>query len=170
MSFTFKLLKGGGSQEKEGNNISPGEKSQCRSDKTKSKHKSKSELKSIHDCYHNPDPITRLIGKRNETTVIVDGEKHPGLLDSGAQMSTITISKAKKMGLRIQNLDGLLDIKGGGGIAIPYIGYEEVNLQIPEIKNYNEDVFILVMNDSRYGQKVPFAIGTVHIHAALDVV
>ena len=32
------------------------------------------------------------------------------------------------MGLRIQDLDGLLDIKGGGGIAIPYIGYVEVNL------------------------------------------
>ena len=73
------------------------------------------------------------------------------------------------MGLRIQNLDGLLDIEGGGGIAIPYIGYVEVNLQIPEIKNYNEDVLMLVMNDSRYGQKVPFAIGTIHIHAALDV-
>ena len=96
MSFTFKLPKRAGSQGKEGNNISPGEKPQYRSDKTKSKHQSKSELKSIYDLYHNPDPIARLIGKRNETTVIVDGEKHPGLLDSGAQMSTITISQAKK--------------------------------------------------------------------------
>ena len=86
---------------------------------------------------------------------------------SGAQMSTITISQAKKMGLKIQNLDSLLDIEGGGGIAIPYIGYVEVNLQIPDIKNYNEDALMMVMNDSRYGHKVPFAIGTIHIHAAL---
>ena len=28
---------------------------------------------------------------------------------------------------------------------------------------------MLVMNDSRYGQKVPFVIGTIHIHAALEV-
>ena len=83
-------------------------------------------------------------------------------------MSTTTISQAKKMGLKIQNLESLLDIEGGGGIAIPYIGYVEVNLQIPESKNYNEDALMMVMNDSRYGKKkVPFAIGTIHIHTAL---
>ena len=84
-------------------------------------------------------------------------------------MSTITISQAKKIGLKMQNLDSLLDIEGGGGIAIPYIGYVEVNMQIPEIKNYNEDALLMVMNDSKYGHKVPFAIGTTHIHAALKV-
>ena len=62
-----------------------------------------------------------MIGKRNESPVILDGVKYPGLLDSGAQMSTITISQAKKMGLEIQSLESLLDIEGGGGIAIPYI-------------------------------------------------
>ena len=114
-----------------------------------------------------PDPIARFIGKRNDSPVIVDRVKYPGLLDLVAQMSTITISQAKKMGLKIQNLESLLDIERGGGIAIPYIGYVEVNLQIPEIKNYNEDALIMVMNDSRYGKKVPFTIRTIHIHAAL---
>ena len=99
--------------------------------------------------------------------MIVEGEEYPGLLDSGAQMSTITISQAKKMGLKIQNLENMLDIEGGGGIAIPYIGYVEVQLQIPEIKNYKENALMMVMNDSRYGEKVPFTIGTIHIHAAL---
>ena len=159
--------KGGGSQEKEGNKISPRERSQCSSEQNRPKHKNRPELKSLHDCYHNPNPIARLIGKRNESPVIVDGVEYPGLLDSGAQILTITISQAKKMGLEIQNLESLLDIEGGGGIAIPYIGYVEVNLQIPEIKNYNEDALMMVMNDSRYGKKVPFAIGTIHIHAAL---
>ena len=42
------------------------------------------------------------------------------------------------MGLKIQSLENMLDIEGGGGIAIPYIGYVEVNLQIPEIKNYKK--------------------------------
>ena len=40
-------------------------------------------------------------------------------------------------------------------------------MQIPEVKNYKENALMMVMNDSRYGEKVPFAIGTVHIHAAL---
>ena len=99
--------------------------------------------------------------------MIVEGEEYSGLLDSGAQMLTIAISQAKKMGLKIQNLENMLDIEGGGGIAIPYIGYVEVQLQIPEIKNYKENALMMVMNDSRYGDKVPFAIGTIHIHAAL---
>ena len=75
-----------------------------------------------------------MIGKQSESLIIVDGEEYPGLLDSGAQMSTITISQAKKMGLKIQSLESMIDIGGGGGIAIPYIGYVEVNLQFLKLK------------------------------------
>ena len=62
--------------------------------------------------YHNPDPIVRLIGKGNESKIIVDGIEYPGLLDSGAQMSTITISQARKMGLKIKSLDQLNRYRG----------------------------------------------------------
>ena len=72
--------------------------------------------------------------------------------------------------MKIQNLESFLDIEGGGGIAIPYIGYAEVNLKFPEIQNFDEDVLMMVMNDSRYGDMVPFAIGTIHTHAALNVI
>ena len=167
MPFTFKLPKGRGSREKEGNKISPGEKAQCRTEQTRTKPKNKPELKTIHGHYHNPDPIARLIGIRNESLMIVEEDEYPGLLDSGAQMSTITISQAKNMGLKIQSLENMLDIEGGGGIAIPYIGYVEVQLQIPEIKTYKENALMMIMNGSRYGEKVPFAIDTIHIHAAL---
>ena len=51
--------------------------------------------------------------------VIVDDVKYPGLLDSGAQMSTITISQAKNMSLKIHSLDNLLDIEGSGGVSVP---------------------------------------------------
>ena len=103
MPFTFKLPKGGGSQEKEGNKVSSWGKITVQLEQTRPKHKNKPELMSLHDHYHNPDPIARLIGKRNESPVVVDRVKYPGLLDSGAQMSTITIIQAKKMGLKIQN-------------------------------------------------------------------
>ena len=98
-------------------------------------------------------------------SVIVDDVKYPGLLDSGAQMSTITISQAKRMSLKIHSLDNLLDIEGSGCVSVPYIGYVEVNLKIPEVKAYNEDVLMMVVNDSRYGDIIPFAVGTIHTHA-----
>ena len=85
-------------------------------------------------------------------------------------MSTITISQARKMGLKINSLDHFIDIEGSGGISVPYIGYVEVHFKIPEIKAYEEDVLMMVMNDSRYRDQVPFAIGTKHAHVALEVI
>ena len=75
----------------------------------------------------------------------MDDVKYLGLLDSGVQMSTITISQAKKMSLKINSLDNLLDIEGSGGVSVPYIKYVEVNLKLPEVKAYNEDVLMMVM-------------------------
>ena len=169
-SSPLKLSKGGSFRKEEANKQPPGQSYQCKSEQTRYKQKDQSQLRTIIDRYHNPDPIARLIGKRNESNIIVEGGKYPALLDSGAQMSTITISQAKNLGLQIQELEGLLDIEGGGGIAIPYIGYVEVNLKIPEIQAYNENVLMMVMDDSRYGDIVPFAIGTIHIHEALKVI
>ena len=110
-----------------------------------------------------------MIGKRNESKTIVDGKEYPGLLDAGAQMSTITISQARKMKLKIKSWDKLLDIEGSGRISVPCIGYVEVNLKIPEIPAYDEDALIMVMNDSRHRDMVPFAIGTKHIHSQIAV-
>ena len=73
---------------------------QCRAGQSQPR-QYKTKLRTIQDHYHNPDPVARLICKRNETKVIVDEREYPGLLDSGAQMSTITISQANKMGLEI---------------------------------------------------------------------
>ena len=61
----------------------------------------------------------------------------------------------------------MLDIEGSGGLSVPCV---EVNLKIPKIQAYNEDVLMMVMNDSRYGDIIPFAIGTIHTHAALEVI
>ena len=52
-----------------------------------------------------------------------------------------------------------------------YLTYVEVNnFKIPEIKAYNEYVLMVVMNDSRYGDIIPFVIGTFHTYAALEVI
>ena len=73
-------------KKRKGNKISPGEGSQYNSEQNKPKHKNKSEFKSLQQCYHNPDPIARLVGKRkkeNESIVIVDGVEYLGLLILG---------------------------------------------------------------------------------------
>ena len=67
------------------------------------------------DRYHNPDPLIRLIGPVNESTVILEGKEYPTLLDSGAQPSGISLKLARKLGLKIYQLDTLLDMEGGEG-------------------------------------------------------
>ena len=59
------------------------------------------------------------------------------------------------MTLKVNALGRLLELEGTRGSAIPYLGYVEVNLQIPGIKGYNEDVLLLIIqgdgNDEKRG-------------------
>ena len=121
------------------------------------------------DRYHNPDPLIRLIGPVNESTVILEGKEYSALLDSGAQPSGISLKLARKLGLKIYQLDTLLDIEGWGGSEVPYLGYVEARLQVKEISGMNEDSLFLVVPDSNYTRRVPISIGTVHIERCLQL-
>ena len=57
----------------------------------------------------------------------------------------------------------ILKFKATVGGDIPYMGYVEVNLKIPEIKAFNENVLMLVKEDITYAQHVPIQLGTLHI-------
>ena len=59
--------------------------------------------------YYNPDPLARLIGRSNESTIIIDGEQHTALIDSGAQVTTITVDLVNKLKLPIYGLQTLLN-------------------------------------------------------------
>ena len=87
------------------------------------------------DRYHNPDPLIRLIGPVNESTVILEGKEYPALLDSGAQPSGNLPEIGKEIGLKIYQLDTLLDIEGWGGNEVPYLGYVELDCKL---KKYRE--------------------------------
>ena len=54
-------------------------------------------------------------------------------------------------------------MKGLGSVSVPYLGYVEATLTIPEVKAFQEDCLFLVVNDHSYGRRVPITIGTLHI-------
>ena len=83
---------------------------------------------------------------------MIDDVEFLALVDLGAQISTITIEFITQLGLEIHQLDRILKFETTGEGDIPYTGHVEVNLKIPEIKAFNEDVLILVIEDSAYGQ------------------
>ena len=53
-----------------------------------------------------------------------------------------------------------MELEGTGDAAIPYLRFVEVNLQIPGIRNYNEDVLLLVIPTMTYSKTVLVMVGT----------
>ena len=100
----------------------------------------------------NPDPVVRLVGCTNKVPVVMDGQEVSALVDSGVQVSTISALFCEELGLKVQPLGWLLELEGTGGAAIPYLGFVEVNLQIPGIKRYNEDVLLLAIPTTAYSE------------------
>ena len=119
--------------------------------------------------YHNPDPLVRLIGTPNESQVEVEGFPITALIDSRANLSAITKAYAEELQLEIKGLQTILDIEPTGGGQVPYHGYVECKLKIPQIKKFDIDVLMLMIDNSPYAMRVPIQIGTLHINMALDL-
>ena len=106
----------------------------------------------------------------NEACILIDDVECLALVDLGAQISTITIEFIKQLGLKIHQLGRILKFETTGRGDIPYVGYVEVNLTIPDIKAFNEDVLMLVIEDSVYAQQVPIQLRTLHTDRVLDLI
>ena len=111
----------------------------------------------------NPDLIAHLVGCSNEAPVIVDRQETTTLIDLGAQVSNVSAKFCEDLALQIKPLGQLL------GAAISYLRFVEVNLQIPGIRNYNEDVLLLVIPTMTYSEMVPVVVGSKIINKALSL-
>ena len=108
------------------------------------------DVTALKELYHNPDPLVRLIGEANETDIIIENEKVKGLIDSRAQVSSISDTFASKLGLEIKQLDTLLDLEPTGGGQVPYNGYVELQMRVPNVGAFDLDVLMLVIPESKY--------------------
>ena len=90
-----------------------------------------------------------------------------GLVDSGAQISAISMEFVKRHDLPIFQLQQLLNFEGFGEVDIPYIVYTELTLNIPEIEGFKREILAFVQKDSKYSAEVHLVIGTLHINEIL---
>ena len=119
------------------------------------------------DLYHNPDPLGRLVGEVNESKVSIEGQETKALSDTGSQLSSISWTWVKKLNLEPKQLQSIVQIEGSGGLEVPYLGYVEVQLELPEIKAFNHDVLLLIVPDSAHTQCTPITLGKLHIDMAI---
>ena len=110
----------------------------------------KQDMVALKELYHNPDPLVRLIGEANETEIIIENEKVKGLIDSGAQVSSISDTFASKLGLKVKQLNTLLDLEPTGGGQVPYNGYVELRMRVPNVRAFDLNVLMLVIPESEY--------------------
>ena len=90
------------------------------------------------------------MGEANESKLIVEGQETRALLDSGSQLSAISWTWVKKLNLELKQLQSILQIEHLGGLEVPYLGYVEVHLRIPEVEAFDQDVLLLIIPDSAH--------------------
>ena len=62
------------------------------------------------DLCHKLDPLFGLVGEVNESAVLVVGQEAWALIDSGSQLSSISLAWVKKLNLKPQQLWYILQI------------------------------------------------------------
>ena len=127
------------------------------------------QISQVVKKYHNPDPLFRLTGLANETTIIVEGQRFLALIDSGAQLSMMSKSLVQALKLLVHRLNTLIEAETSVDGISPYVGYIEARLAIPGIAKMDKDSLFMVSNDSPYTKRVPLQIGTLHIQEALEL-
>ena len=80
-------------------------------------------------------------------------------IDAGAQVPMIAQGFCQQYGLKIKSLDNFLQLEGIGGLAVTYLQYVKVNLGIPQLSRFNEEILMFVINNRRYGKNLLFKKG-----------
>ena len=99
----------------------------------------------------------------------MEGQEPIALLDSGSQLSAISLAWVKKLNLKPLQLQSILQIKGSAELAVPYLGYVETHLKIPGIKAFDNDVLLLTVPESVHTHHTPITLGTLHIDMAIKL-
>ena len=81
-------------------------------------------------------------------------------------MIVCTISWLK---LNPWQLHSVLQIEGSRGSEVPYLGYVEAYLKVPEVSAFDIDVLFLIVPYSMHTAHVPITLGTLHIDMVINL-
>ena len=110
--------------------------------------------------YYNPNPWVRILSRANETEIEIDGKISTASIGSGP-ISMMSKGYCDEHRYEIQPLDWLVPIEGSGGADVPYLGYVEVGMQIPEISSFDQDILMLISHTTtHYHRWIPVQVGS----------
>ena len=111
----------------------------------------------------DPSLISRMVGSRNESEVLINGQKCMALIDSGSDISTLSEGFYQSMEPKpelFNMADFNLNITGASGSKIPYSGYCEAEVCMSNIEHEPVAVPILIVPTTGYSGQVPLIVGT----------
>ncbi|CAG2235507.1 unnamed protein product [Mytilus edulis] len=114
-----------------------------------------------------------MVGMENQSIIQVNSMKCKALIDSGSMISTVSdhVLKLMKPVPEVKDLDDFeLSVSVAGGSKLPYIGYVEVEVQIPFLPGESFYVPMLVVPRSDYTNKVPVIVGTNILRLGMELV
>ena len=120
------------------------------------------------------DVLSRLVGRRCEATVELEGSDTRCLLDSGSQVSTISASHYNKYlacRFALHPVARLVTIEAANGLLINYLGYVQVGIDMASIVTTcrgRKNVLMFVCPDTAYSRNVPVVLGTNVLDALCD--
>ena len=106
---------------------------------------------------------------------MIEGRNVNALADSGSQVNTIMPTFVRQCGFPVLPLVDLvnhpLNLVGLGRKCTSLLGFIILHMQVREITRYDEDVvFLLVLDKSEFGHRVPLVIGTCMIGRIINVI
>ena len=107
----------------------------------------------------------------NLSYTYIDGVRTRVLLDDGSQINSVTPAYAHEHDMVIGSLQELAGnpsgnlIQGMGGCRTGALSYVVFCVQIEGMKSYDEEqVALVVVDDTKFGHRVPIILGTPTIH------
>ena len=114
-----------------------------------------------------------MVSMENQSIIQVNSTKCKALIDSGSIITTVSdhVLKLMKPVPVVKDLDEFeLSASVAGGSKLPYIGYAEVEVQIPFLQGESFYVPMLVEPMSDYTEKVPVIVGTNILRLGMELV
>ena len=120
-------------------------------------------------------PTLHWIGPETLVELTVECRNFNSLVDSGSQVNTITPTLVQQYGFPVLPLEDLVDyplnLMGLGGKHTSPLRFIILRIQVQGIAGYDEDmVFLVVSDESDFGQRVPLVVGTCTISRMINII
>ena len=115
-----------------------------------------------HTADESNSSKVNFIGDINEAVICINNNVCNALLDTGATVSTVARwFHEKYLKTELHKIEQLLKIECAGGGLLPYHGYTEVDVSVPQLGvTQGIGAVLLVVNDTDFGKKTPVVLGT----------